>query len=498
MKFSTIQCLGISGLLCGVLLSGSLSAAPIEEKSATIAADETSSSAAANKVTTPTSPPAAKVNVAPLARDDEIRRRLIKILDITGRYAHVKVDVKEGVVFLTGQVQLDEHKAWAGELARNTQDVVAVVNELSVAAPSAWNFQPAATSLEEMRYGAIRALPFLACGIVILLLAWVTARFVTRWLRVALMQRVPAALLREVFARAFGFLVLLAGIYLTLRIANLTHLALTIVGGTGLLGLVLGVAFGNITENFLASIFLSMQHPFQVGDLVEVAGVVGYIQRLTTRTTVSMTLDGNEVQIPNSTVYKSVIRNFTTSPNRRDDFTISIPRSASIDDAQQLAMDVLDHHPAVLHDPEPLVLVDSMTDTTAVLRVYFWLNGKEHSWLKVRSSVIRLVQQALQRIEQPSTAETQAAPAAKNSTSRHTAKRTAHDGSVPSAKTDTGRSRGGLVAIANRAEGKLGTEANQIEEQAQEARRDDGENLLKPAPTDPTSGPHDASSPVRA
>ena len=64
-----------------------------------------------------------------------------------------------------------------------------------------------------------------------------------------------------------------------------------------------------------------------------------------------MTLDGNEVQIPNSTVYKSVIRNFTTSPNRRDDFTISIPRDESIDDAQQLAMDVLEHHPAIFAIP---------------------------------------------------------------------------------------------------------------------------------------------------
>jgi small-conductance mechanosensitive channel len=496
MKVTTIQCLGIFALLYGVLLSNNLFAT--EANVTTIAAEGTSAPSAVEKVTTPTSPPAAKVQVAPLAHDDEIRRRLIKILDITGRYSQVKVEVKEGVVFLTGQVQLDEHKAWAGELARNTQDVVAVINELDVAAPSAWNFQPAATSLEEMRYGAIRALPFMACAVVILLLAWVSARVVTRWMRVALTQRIPAALLREVFARAFGFLVLLAGIYLTLRIANLTHLALTIVGGTGLLGLVLGVAFGNITENFLASIFLSMQHPFQVGDLVEVAGVVGYVQRLTTRTTVSMTLDGNEVQIPNSTVYKSVIRNFTTSPNRRDDFTISIPRNASIDDAQQLAMDVLEHHPAVLHDPESLVLVDSMTDTTAVLRVYFWLNGKEHSWLKVRSSVIRLVQQALRPIEQSAAIEPDAAPAEKSSIPRRSAKRKRQSGSDHSAKTEARLAHSSPAAIANRAEGKLGTEADQIEEQAHEARRDDGENLLKPAPTDAAGEPHDVSSPVRA
>ena len=49
------------------------------------------------------------------------------------------------------------------------------------------------------------------------------------------------------------------------------------------LGLVLGIAFRDISENFLASLFLSIQHPFRTGDLVEVAGVLGYVQRTTVR-----------------------------------------------------------------------------------------------------------------------------------------------------------------------------------------------------------------------
>jgi hypothetical protein len=52
---------------------------------------------------------------------------------------------------------------------------------------------------------------------------------------------------------------------------------------------------------------------------------------------------------------------------------------------------------AVLNDPEPAVLVDSLGRSTVNLRVYFWLNGHENSWLKVRSSVIRLVKLAFQQ-----------------------------------------------------------------------------------------------------
>jgi small-conductance mechanosensitive channel len=85
------------------------------------------------------------------------------------------------------------------------------------------------------------------------------------------------------------------------------------IGGTGLIGLVVGIAFRDITENFLASVFLSMQRPFETGDLLEVSGVTGYVQQLNMRTTILMTLDGNLVQIPNANVYKSNLRNFTAS-----------------------------------------------------------------------------------------------------------------------------------------------------------------------------------------
>lgn len=58
---------------------------------------------------------------------------------------------------------------------------------------------------------------------------------------------------------------------------------------------------------------------------------------------------------------------------------------------------MLANHPAVLNNPEPSVLADSLGTVTVNLRVYFWLNGREHSWLKVRSSVIRLVKLAFQK-----------------------------------------------------------------------------------------------------
>ena len=337
-----------------------------------------------------------KVEVQPVAKDDEIRQRIADILKTTSWFGEPKVTVREGIVFLKGTTENDESKQWAGDLAKNTEGVVAVVNQIEVAPTKFWDFNPTFQELNDLAREFARMLPLIVVAVVVIAISWIFARLTVQLLRRGLLARSPSRLLREVMARAGGVLVMLVGLYLVLRIAGLTQLALTVVGGTGLIGLVLGIAFRDITENFLASLFLSFQQPFREGDLVEVANVTGYVQRLTSRTTVLMTLDGNQVQIPNSTVFKSTIRNYTSNPNRRDDFIVGIGYDDSIPFAQEVALKVLAEHPAVLNEPEPWVLVDNLGPSTVNLRVYFWLDGGRHSWLKVKSSVIRLVKRAFQ------------------------------------------------------------------------------------------------------
>ena len=272
-----------------------------------------------------------------------------------------------------------------------------MANRMEVTEPSIWDWGPAWHGLMGLWRDFLRSLPLLFLGLLILGLSVGTGLLAARKTRLLLRHRIQARLLRNVIAGGIGVVVVLVGTYIVLRVSGLTQLALTVVGGTGLVGLAVGIAFRDITENFLASIFLSMQRPFERGDLVEVSGVTGYVQQLNVRTTILMTLDGNLVQIPNASVYKSNLRNFTTNPNRRDHFEVGIGYDDSINEAQEIALQVLTDHPAVLSEPEPSVLADSLGKATVNLRAYFWINGRKHSWLKVRSSVIRLVKRAFQK-----------------------------------------------------------------------------------------------------
>ena len=469
-------------LHCAVLLSVvfSLQAVPV------LAQEPLNTSADAQKVISPakeelTLAPA-KVEVTAVAQDEEIRKRLQRVLDATDWFVEPQVQVEEGVVFLSGSVESDELKKWAGDLARNTQDVVAVANSLQVQ-QKVWDFRQAWSGVMQLWRDFLHALPFLVLALFILALTVAGALLTTRASRKLLHTRVRTKLLQNVIARAAGGFVVLCGVYLILRVSGLTQLALTLIGGTGLVGLIVGVAFRDITENFLASIFLSIQPPFETGDLVEISEVIGYVQQLNMRTTILMTLDGNIVQIPNSSVYKNSLSNFTSNANRRESFVVGIGYEDAISHAQEVALGILLDHPAVLLDPEPAVLADSLGASTVDLRVYFWINGREYSWMKVRSSLIRQVKRAFQEqgISMPDGAREVVFPQGVPVTVlEDKSPAAAADQQQVGSTADTQHEKADAVSTA---ESGLYSEALAIEEQARQAQpMKEGENLLPAAP----------------
>ncbi|KTD15865.1 mechanosensitive ion channel domain-containing protein [Legionella israelensis] len=338
-----------------------------------------------------------KVEIIPSARDEEIRQRLENIMNATQWYGKLDIRVDDGVVFLQGETKKEEYKEWAEALSRKTQDVVAVVNKIQIKGASAWDIrQQVTTVLREQWQGLVRALPFLALSLLVLIITWLVAKLVSASTRKSLHYRKLHPLLTDVIARGVALFCFLIGFYIVLQTMGWTTIALTLLGGTGVLGIILGIAFRDITENLLASVLLSIQSPFDNGDLVEIADVTGYVEKLTIRVTILITLTGQVVQIPNATVYKSNIFNYTSSPNRREEFIIGIGYDESVSFAQEIALKVLIEHPAILSKPEPLILVSELTPETVNLRILFWFNGNEYNWQKVKSSAIRLVKRAFQ------------------------------------------------------------------------------------------------------
>ncbi len=425
----------------------------------------------------------AEVSVEAVAADQDIKARLERILEATDWFEKASVVVDDGVVFLTGTADKAEHSKWAAELAGNTQDVVAVVNRMNVTEPPLWDISPAVNLTRDLARSTIQSLPLIAIAAVILVLTWLATIVTLKIADATFLKRVQSNLLREVVRKATAVPVIVLGLYLVLLVSGLSRLAVTVIGGTGLFGLVLGVAFRDIMENFLASILISIQHPFKYGDLIEVDGHEGYVQRVNTRGTLLMTCEGNHVQIPNSTIYKNVIQNFTSNPNQRFDFVVGVGYDASVTKAQEISMEVLREHPAVLDDPEPWVVVEQLGSATVNLRCYFWVNGKQHSGVKVKSSVIRQVMRRLEaaEISMPDDAREIVFPSAVPV--QMLPERSVGD-SKGEANTENNlhhADRSSDESVSNHAEGDFASEAEEIHEQASASRDPDeaGADLLR-------------------
>lgn len=247
------------------------------------------------------------------------------------------------------------------------------------------------TELENYYALFIAQLPQIGMGILLFAIFYALSGPLSRMLIKPLKYAHTSQLISVVIRRLISLVIVLFGIYLFLRMAGLSAFAVAILSGTGVAGLIIGFAFKDIAENFMSSLLLSIQKPFKLSDVIEVDGHLGVVKQVTARATTLIDFDGNHIQIPNATVYKNTIRNFTANPNSRGSFIIGIGYDADVNEAQSIAAKLLGEMDAVLDDPEPQVLVDELASSTLNLKVYFWTNTHKYSLLKVSSLAMKKI-----------------------------------------------------------------------------------------------------------
>ena len=262
-------------------------------------------------------------------------------------------------------------------------------DELPSTAREAWSLAPAREQLADLADAFIRMVPLVAIGLVVLVAAVLLSRLIGRVAERILTGRVASEIIRATVRRALTLATIIVGLYVALQISGLTRLATTILGGTSLVGIAFGFAFRDIAENFLSGVLLSVRRPFAIGDTIEVGGHTGVVRAVTAHGTKLIDFDGNVIQLSNSTVYKGTVRNFTSNPKTREQFTVGIGYDYSIEDAQAIVLDELKSHEAVLDDPAPAVLVTKLGSSVVELQAHAWLDSTEHSRVKVRSILIR-------------------------------------------------------------------------------------------------------------
>ena len=339
---------------------------------------------------------AGPITVKEQVSDQTIERFLVKFLPKYPGVRKVHVAVDDGVVNLEGRVDDDDSRDDITDVVKRVEGVRLVMNQMSTdeEAMTAWEF--AAGEVGELSRFVIRKWVLIVVALVIVALSLMTARAFSSHSESLLAPFITNMLLRSVLGSLVSTFLVIGGLLLALAMLRLTQVVLSILGLSAVVGLAVGFAFRDITENFIASVLLGLRRPFQIGDYVTVAGQSGVVQSLNTRATVLVTLEGNHVRIPNSVIFKEIMVNMTASPSFRNSFDIVIPYEASTATAIEAISSCLRMLKGILTDPPPRALVEALEPGGVRLRAYFWSPTRGVDWIQLMSDAKLKAKVALQ------------------------------------------------------------------------------------------------------
>lgn len=325
--------------------------------------------------------------------DAAIRDRLRDIYASIDGLGDVAPGVKSGVVTLSGGVARNALIDEARQIAARVDGVVAVDNRIELNRQVDQRLGIAMERLTSGFFDFVSLLPSIVVALLIVFLSWLLARFVAA--RESLFNHLaPNFFIRDLLRQVVKAIIVIAGIIFALEILDATALLGSIAGALGIVGLAIGFATRDTVENYIASILLSVRQPFSPQDHVMVDDQEGIVMRLSSRATILMSMDGNHIRIPNSSVYKAKITNYTQNPRRRFEFKVGVDTDLDLAVPRQIALECLKTMPGVVDDPPPQCLVDKLGDSSVVLLMLGWVDQRHADFVKVRSEALRLVKEA--------------------------------------------------------------------------------------------------------
>jgi small conductance mechanosensitive channel len=244
-----------------------------------------------------------------------------------------------------------------------------------------------------IREAVVAFLPRLGLALLVLLIAWLLSRWVSRVLRLRLERQKADPEMVTLLQMVTRWGVLILGIMLALEQIAPGRLT-TLLAGVGILGVTVGFALQDVAKNFVAGILLLITQPFELGDTIMVSDYTGKVSAINLRSTELREVDGRFVIIPNADIFVSSIVNYTRSVERRVDLKITVNPDTDLEKAVRIGLGALEGVTGVMQDPKPVLIFDAFGDSTIDGYLRYWIDTAGADMLETQHSVVRNVQLA--------------------------------------------------------------------------------------------------------
>lgn len=140
----------------------------------------------------------------------------------------------------------------------------------------------------------------------------------------------------------------------------------------GTIGLAIGLALQGTLSNIASGFMLLLLRPFNVGDTVDIGGTMGIVDEIGLFVTEMHSFDNIAITMPNSQIWGTKIENYTANETRRADMVFGIGYADSIDKAMQIIKEELDADERVLKEPEMVIAVNELADSSVNIVARPW------------------------------------------------------------------------------------------------------------------------------
>lgn len=164
------------------------------------------------------------------------------------------------------------------------------------------------------------------------------------------------------------------GILISFNIIGLNTTSLAV--GFGALGVGIGFGLQNIFNNFISGLILLFERPVKVGDVIEVKGLFGIVEKINVRSTIVQTYDNSSIIIPNSELISAQVTNWTHKDKYiRRDVVVSVAYGTDVELVKELLIGATEVVTEIGYYPQkPEVLFMDFGESSLNFKIRFWSN----------------------------------------------------------------------------------------------------------------------------
>ena len=238
-----------------------------------------------------------------------------------------------------------------------------------------------AFSVEEMVQAAVNGLINVATALAVFMAFYVIWRLLRAVLNVTSARSGIDATTVSFMQTLLKYGVLAVGFISALDTAGVQTGA--VIASLGIAGLTIGFAAKDALSNLISGILIFIDRPFVIGDLVEVDGQYGRVDRITLRSTRIITRDGKMLAVPNTEVINQTVASYTNFPNLRIDIAVTVGVEENLSRVRELLLGIIKDRPEYMSEPAPRVVVTALNDYNLALELQAWIiNEREHVELR--------------------------------------------------------------------------------------------------------------------